>query len=76
MLQLNFAELQKAAPRKELPAKGLLQLFCTLEETDLSSPQPEHAVVFHPNVAKFVDTNPPKDLDKTEGARATLDHVR
>jgi uncharacterized protein YwqG len=67
VLQLNFAELQKAKPTPDLPAKGLLQLFCTLDESDLSSPEPEHAVRFHTDVDKLVDTELPEDLDQEEG---------
>jgi Domain of unknown function (DUF1963) len=66
VLQLNLAELQKAVPTKHLPAKGLLQLFCSLDESDLSSPEPEHAICFHGDVGKLVDTDLPEELDLEE----------
>lgn len=70
VLQINFAELQAARPTPELPARGVLQLFCSLDESDLSSPEPSHALVFHPDPAKLVEGELPEDIDTAE---ATLE---
>lgn len=66
VLQLNFAELQAAKPTKNIPTKGLLQLFCTLDESDLTE-SPEHAILFHEDVGKLVEGDYPEDYDETEG---------
>jgi hypothetical protein len=67
VLQLNFAELQAAKPTKKIPTKGVLQLFCTLDESDLSSGSPEHAIRFHENASKLVEADFPEEYDETEG---------
>lgn len=70
VLQLNFAELQAARPTPELPTRGVLQLFCSLDESDLSSAEPSHALVFHADPSKLVDGELPEGIDTDE---ATLE---
>ncbi len=70
VLQINFAELQASCPTAELPAQGVMQLFCSIEETDLSSPEPSFAVVYHPDPSALVTTALPEELDVDE---ATLE---
>jgi hypothetical protein len=66
VLQINLAELQAASPTPALPKKGVLQLYCSLDESDLSSPEPSHAVVFHEDPSKLVEGELPESLDADE----------
>jgi len=70
VLQLNFAELQAACPTDELPKRGLLQLFCSLDESDLSEPEPSHQIFFHPDLSTLVEGGLPDGIDVVE---ATLE---
>lgn len=70
VLQINFAELQAAVPTDELPKRGLLQLFCSIEETDLSEPDPGHKILFHADPSALVEAPLPAKIDVVE---ATLE---
>ncbi len=69
VLQVNFAELQASCPTDELPKQGLLQLFCSLDESDLSG-DPSHKIVFHPDPTQLVEGALPEGIDVIE---ATLE---
>lgn len=68
--QINMAELQASMPTGELPKQGLLQLFCSLDESELSSPSPSHKIVFHANPAALEEAEFPDGINLSE---ATLD---
>lgn len=70
VFQVNMEELQKAVPTPALPKKGLLQFYCSLDESELSSPQPSHHIIFHSDPSKLVEGEFPDDIDTVE---ATLE---
>lgn len=66
VFQINFEELQQAVPNKVLPTKGLLQFYCSLDETDLSNASPEHAFVFHRAAEDLSDSVFPEGINESE----------
>ncbi len=66
--QINMAEVQKTAPSDLLPKKGLLQVFCTLEETELSSFGPSHKIIFYKDVAELVESEFPEGINVAEAS--------
>lgn len=66
VFQINFEELQKSVPNEALPAKGLFQFYCSLNETDLSGEAPEHAFVFFTDTDDLTIATFPTGIDEGE----------
>ncbi len=64
VVQLNLAELDSDG---HLPEKGLLLLFSTIDESNLSDPEVDAKLLFVPNPQELVEAPYPDDLDETEG---------
>ncbi len=64
--QINMSEVQSVVPNSVLPKSGLMQFYCSLGETDLSTEQPPRAVVFHPKVDALIETDFPEGIDLVE----------
>jgi hypothetical protein len=67
LLQLNLEEVHTAAAQPGLPARGMLYLFCTVDEGALSDPEPETAVVYAVEPTGLAPRDFPEELDDTEG---------
>jgi hypothetical protein len=67
LFQLNLAEIHAAETVPGLPARGMVYVFCTVDEGALAEPDPETALLFSADVSGLSPRAFPKELDDVEG---------
>ena len=68
LAQINLAESHPHDADRILPAEGMLYLFVSTDESELSDPEDASCMFFHAgHPGALNETKPPKEVDEVEG---------